>query len=233
MRAISYRRILGRVLPRRCALCGTRITEHALCEGCLDDLPVIASPRCVVCAAPSPGGSICGSCLKSPPRFDETRVGSRYAFPVDSLVRSLKYRGALAEAGALAEVLARALWGSPRPDLVVPVPLSPARERERGFNQALEIARCLPSPWLDTVEDGVIARTRETPPQAALPLAERATNVRGGFEARRELSGLTVAVVDDVMTSGATLDAVADALKRAGARRVVNWVVARTPAPGE
>lgn len=221
------------MLPRRCVLCGARIAEHALCEGCLADLPLVASPRCSVCAAPSPGGSICGACLKSPPRFDETQVGSRYAFPVDTLVRSLKYRGALAEAGALADVLARALWNCTKPDLVVPVPLSPARERERGFNQSLEIARCLPSPWVDGIVEGVIVRTRDTPPQAALPLSARATNVRRGFEARRDLSGLTVAVIDDVMTSGATLDAVADALKRAGARRVVNWVVARTPAPGE
>lgn len=231
MRAPDFRALLARAVPKRCALCGTRGVEGGLCASCTADLPRPPAPRCPVCAAPSPTGATCGACLTSPPRFDATFVGCSYAFPADALIRALKYRGTLAAAGALAEVLAPALWTAPVPDLVVPIPLSAARERERGFNQSLEIARCLPPRWRQPVDPAALVRIQDTPPQAALPLADRARNVKGAFRASRPLDGLSIALVDDVMTTGATLDAAAAALRAAGAREVVAWVVARTPPP--
>lgn len=231
MRAPDFRALLARAVPKRCALCGTSGVEGGLCVHCTTDLPPLPVPCCPVCAAPSPTGATCGACLKAPPRFDATFVGCSYAFPVDALIRALKYRRTLAAAGALAEVLARGLWGAPAPDLVVPVPLSAERERARGFNQSLEIARCLPARWRRAIDAAALVRTHDTPPQAALPLVDRARNVKGAFRAARTLDAMSIALVDDVMTTGATLDAAAAALKAAGARDVVAWVVARTPPP--
>jgi ComF family protein len=110
-------------------------------------------------------------------------------------------------------------------DCVIPVPLSAARLRTRGYNHAAEIARHLRPAKLDLA---LCVRTRDTPPQMDLPYDERRRNVRGAFRCTRALAGESVAVVDDVMTTGATLDEIASVLKTAGAARVVNWVVART-----
>jgi ComF family protein len=118
-------------------------------------------------------------------------------------------------------------------DFVLPVPLAPARLRARGFNQALEIARHVARATGTRLEPGLAERSRDTASQAELPHAERARNVRGAFRSMRALEGAVVALVDDVMTTGATLDELAATLKRAGAARVVNWVVARTPAPAD
>jgi len=114
---------------------------------------------------------------------------------------------------------------------IVPVPLSRKRLRERGFNQAVEIARPIARAARKPVELALLERARDTPPQFDLPWAERRRNVRGAFTATRTLIDATVAVVDDVMTTGATLDEIAATLKAAGAARVVNWVVARTLPP--
>jgi ComF family protein len=147
-----------------------------------------------------------------------------YEFPADALVHALKFRGELALAGVLGELLSQRI-STLEVDCVVPVPLSSARLRQRGYNHAAEIARHLAPRKLDLA---LCERSRDTPPQMDLPFAERQRNVRGAFRCTRELAGASVAVVDDVMTTGATLNEVARTLKAAGAARVVNWVVART-----
>lgn len=182
---------------------------------------------CPVCALPTPNSDVCGACLKRAPNFDATSAVFRYEFPLDRLIQSLKYSHHLASAGFLGKVLTQVPLPF-RPDLIVPVPLSSARLAERGFNQALEIARPL-SRMLDLpVEVGHIHRRRDTSPQAALPWKQRAKNVRHAFECELDLSGRAVLVVDDVMTTGATLDELARTLKAHGAARVGNLVVART-----
>jgi ComF family protein len=148
-----------------------------------------------------------------------------YAFPADTLVHAFKFRGELALAPYLAAMLAARLSGE-RVDLVVPVPLSAQRLRARGYNQAAEIARRL--EVAAPVELFLCERARDTAAQSELPWAERRRNVRGAFRCTRPIHGAAVAVVDDVMTTGATLDEIASVLKKAGAARVVNWVVART-----
>jgi ComF family protein len=206
-----------------CFLCRGAARE-VLCEECRAELPANASPCCPRCAAGSPQGATCGRCLSSPPAYDATVAAFSYAFPVDVLIHALKFRGELALAPYLGKILfqqAKAM------DLVVPVPLSAARLRERGYNQSVEIARALGRP----LETALCTRTRDTPEQAALPLAERRRNVKGAFACARRLEGKSVAVVDDVMTTGATLEELAATLKAAGAARVENWVLARTPAP--
>ncbi|NWG31826.1 MAG: ComF family protein [Rhodocyclaceae bacterium] len=218
--------LLDILLPRACLLCGAR--AHAvLCEGCAADLPWLDAPLCPVCATPlAAPAQACGACLKAPPAFAASLAPLRYAFPVDGLVQDLKFGCRLASA----DFFSRCMLAGPRPagDLLMPVPLSRQRLRERGFNQALEIARPLARALGLPLDTTGLVRERDTLPQSRLPWRARQGNVRYAFTCRRDLTGLTVIVVDDVMTSGATLEAVARTLKAHGARRVVNWVAART-----
>lgn len=180
---------------------------------------------CPRCALASPGGALCGRCLASPPHYDATVAALAYAFPADALIHALKFRGELALAPLLAELLLQRIRQGERIDLILPVPLSVRRLRERGYNQSAEIARGLAQAT--PLELFLCERSRDTAAQTELPWSERQRNVRGAFRCARRVGG-TVAVVDDVMTTGATLNEVALALKQAGAARVVNWVVART-----
>jgi|SRR5262245_8111121 len=206
-----------------CYLCRGAARE-LLCAACDADLPRLAPPRCPRCALDSPRGEVCGRCLSDAPHYDATVAVLSYEFPADALVHALKFRGELALAGLLGALLFQRISGS-EVDHVVAVPLSDSRLRSRGYNHAAEIARRVGGGKLDL---GLCVRSRDTPPQMELPYAERRRNVRGAFRCTRALAGACVAVVDDVMTTGATLDEVASALKSAGAARVVNWVVART-----
>jgi ComF family protein len=195
-----------------------------LCSACIADLPALPE-RCPRCALPSPGGSVCGSCLSSPPHFDGTAARWLYEFPCDRLVQALKYRAWLPLAGFFARSLASE--GQPEVDIVVPMPLHPRRLAERGFNQALEIARTFAVHTGIRLDARGVRRIRDTAPQPALPYEERARNVRGAFACDLDVSGRSVGVVDDVMTTGATLNELARVLKRAGASRVENLVIAR------
>ncbi|MCU0870371.1 MAG: double zinc ribbon domain-containing protein [Burkholderiales bacterium] len=225
---------LRRLAGATCLLCSDPAADRALCEGCFDDLPWIdAATRCPVCALPSPGAARCAACAAHPPAFDATVAAVDYAWPVDALVPALKYAHRLAVAGAMAEMLGRAVRGHPVPDHVVPLPLSAARLRERGFDQATEIVRLLPPHLAARVHLAALHRVRDTPPQAGLARVARERNLIGAFVARPVVAGRRIALVDDVMTSGATLHHAASALKAAGAAAVQAWVVARTPAPSD
>ena len=199
-----------------------------LCAACAAELPRLAGELCPRCALPSPRAAQCGRCLTEPPEYDATIAALAYDFPADALVQALKFRGELALAPFLGKLLRRAILEPPHVDWVIPVPLSSARLRERGYNQAVEIARHVRP---EKLELSLCVRERDAVPQMQLPWAERQRNVRGAFRCTRLLADATVAVVDDVMTTGATLDEMARTLKRAGAARVVNWVVARTLPP--
>lgn len=152
----------------------------------------------------------------------------RYAYPVDRLVQALKFHGRLAIASFFADALASLVEPADVVDVVIPMPLHPSRLTERGFNQAAEIARHLTRRLGTRLAFQGASRIRRTLPQANLPLDERSRNVRGAFACTLDLTDARVAVVDDVMTTGATLGELAKVLKRAGAARVENWVVART-----
>ena len=179
-----------------------------------------------------PMAEVCGECLRKPPAFDRVVSAVSYAFPVDAAIQRLKYGLDLALVPPLAALLARAVSAGPRPDLLLPMPLGPARLRERGFNQAAELARYVAVALDLPLSLEASRRTRETAPQTSLPFDERARNIRNAFAAGPSVAGLHVAVVDDVLTTGATLDALATALRRAGAREVPGWVLARTPRGG-
>jgi len=176
---------------------------------------------------PSPDAAVCGTCLRAAPAFDATLAVWRYDFPVDRLVHSLKYQGNLPVARLLGEALAGRVAGQ-RVDAIVPMPLARERLTRRGFNQAVEIARPAAAAGRLALATALVERIRDTANQADLPLAERERNVRGAFACRADVDGWRIAVVDDVMTTGASLAEVAGCLKRAGAAWIENWVVGRT-----
>jgi len=226
----------GRALASaRCLLCHAPCRTCPVCHACSREFPRLVQPLCDQCATPLPHARQCGACLAKPPRFDRLIAPFVYAFPIDALIHALKYGRRLVATRPLAEALAAVV--DERADLIVPMPLSATRLRERGFNQAQEIARVVGRMSDTEVATDLCRRVMETPPQAALPWKARAANVRGAFVCDRDLSGARVAVVDDVVTTGATLNELARVLKRAGAAHVSGWSVARavrhavTPGP--
>jgi len=211
------------ILGQRCLLCDAEAAQP-VCAECERHLPGLP-PQCPCCALPGPGSAVCGACLAHPPAFDATAALWPYAFPVDRLILAFKFHARLQLAAWFAAALAPRAAGV---DRLVALPLHRSRLAERGFNQAHEVARRLASlTGIALLERGV-SRQRPTGEQASLPHDERANNVRGAFACSADLAGLRIAVVDDVMTTGATLQEFAVALKRAGAARVANLVLART-----
>ncbi|MEP7301785.1 MAG: ComF family protein [Caldimonas sp.] len=225
--------------PSLCAVCHGW-GKGRICAECRDRFgPVVA--RCRRCALPAAGGVVeCGACLAAPPSFDAAFARVDYAFPWDRLIPAFKFHAALDLAPIFAEAIVEARHGggtgAPVP-LIVAVPLSEARLRERGYNQAWEVARRVARRLGAVADSSLLLRLRDTPHQLALPPDERAANVRGAFavEPRRlgAVRGRTIAVVDDVLTTGSTLAEIARTLKLAGAARVEGWVVARTPRPDD
>jgi len=197
-------------------------------------------PRCSICALPSPLGATCGHCIKTPPHFQHTVAVFSYAFPLDKLIHALKYGERLELVNSFADQLAQR--AQTRPDHIIPMPLHPARLRERGFNQSLELARRVGKNLNIPVQLNSVQRVRDTPPQSSLSRQARNKNMRQAFAYTQDigvqnlaginllgenLTGQHVAIVDDVMTSGASLNEVARVLREAGAREVSAWVVAR------
>jgi len=213
-----------------CFLCRGAAAE-LLCAECDAELPRLGAGLCPRCALDSAGGALCGRCLARAPHYDATVAALAYRFPADVLVQALKFRAELALAPLLGELLAARLGGAGGATHLVPVPLARERLAARGYNQALEIGRTVARATGARLAPGLCERLRDTRAQTDLPPEERARNVRGAFRAPKLLEGFSIAVLDDVMTTGATLDEISRTLKAAGAARVVNWVVARTPAP--
>jgi ComF family protein len=224
-----------RLLPGQCAVCRSWGYTR-LCGACLQRYAPQRA-RCVRCglALPSPALVRCGRCALHPPPLDRTVAALDYAFPWRGLLQRFKFHEGLELREALAERMLQAASdaGDAHADLLLPVPLSEHRLRERGYNQSQVLARALARRLRLPCPDGLLLRVRDAARQARLPLAERVANVRGVFAVeplrRAELQGRAVAVVDDVMTSGATLFEVARVLRAAGASSVQAWVLARTP----
>lgn len=237
-------------MPSCCALCN-QSGKRIICEGCNQHYFSDCPPRCRQCAnplprlnGPGPGPALCGNCLKRPRAFDATIVACDYAAPTDQLILALKFGGRLALAPMFAQMLrdvillqassAQPTLSADLPDILTAVPLSAQRLQQRGFNQALEIAKPL-APMLGlNLQHGLLLRQRDTPPQSQVPeLEQRRRNLRQAFAvppaAMQYIHGRHIGVVDDVMTSGETLHALATTLRRHGARRITNFVFARTP----
>jgi ComF family protein len=222
---------LSSILPSQCAVCHGWPAQ-AVCEACVARFAQPQS-RCQGCALPVPPGvARCGACIKSPPPLDLCLTALSYAYPWDDLIGRYKFGDRPGWAGTLALLLRSAPWVEPaldEADLVLPMPLSPQRLRQRGFNQALALARQLaPARTAATL----LLRLRDTPAQSALPRQSRLRNVRGAFGLAagraHEVAGRRSVLVDEVMTSGASLFAAAQTLRDAGAAHITGLVLART-----
>ncbi|CAJ0684469.1 MAG: ComF family protein [Ralstonia sp.] len=231
-----FRTGLRHLLPCACALCGA-VQGGLVCSGCIGDLaPQLHRRRCIQCAIALESRHTarhCHACLAGAPDFDATVVIADYDWPLDHLVTGLKFRAQLPLAAWLAGQLGSALAAAPGdlPDVLLPVPLSPARLHSRGYNQAWEIARRLAHQLNIPAHVNALHRVRDNPAQATLDRAERLTNLLGAFVVAEpaRIVGHHIGVVDDVMTTGTTLGEIATQLKRAGASRVTNVVALRTP----
>jgi ComF family protein len=230
---LNIRSIFKQIFPFTCLLCGANSGTGQLCGACRADLPWHRLPQCPQCAILTPDGQVCGACLKHPPAFDRSRAALAYAFPLDRLIPRLKYNGQLAIAPALGECLAAAVAPGHAPDFLIPMPLHARRIRERGFNHATEIAREAAKRLDLPLDAESCQRIRDTPPQMGLKHDARRRNVRGAFICTGDVRGKRIALVDDVMTTGTSLDELAATLKQAGALEVETWVVARTLPPGD
>lgn len=222
---------LAAAAPARCAACG-RWPSEPVCPSCRERF-ARPRPRCARCALPLPAGAReCGACLRDPPPLDACHCAVDYGYPWSGLLAQYKFQDQPGWAGTFAALL-RAVPGVAlalaQADLLLPLPLAGHRLAQRGFNQAVELARRLDARKLDT---GLLLRLRETAPQAALQRRQRLANVRDAFGVeplrQAELRGRRVVLVDDVMTSGASLYAAARALRSAGAAHLTGLVVART-----
>ncbi|APA70148.1 ComF family protein [Janthinobacterium sp. 1_2014MBL_MicDiv] len=224
------------LLPAQCALCGMGCAE-VLCPPCRAQYLGQLRPRCRLCANPlDDAAKLCGRCLRQRPAYDATITAFDYAAPVDQLLLQLKFGARLALAPLLAQLLYVAIqqqsdWE--RPQLLCPVPLGPARLAERGFNQALEIARPLARLLQLPLQPRLALRLRETRAQSGVAPQERQANLAHAFAIAPDyvalLQGCHVGIVDDVMSSGHTVNALAAACKGAGAGKVSILAVARTP----
>ena len=215
---------LDRIFKQNCLLCASPETNnHALCEACLNELPYSPASSCPQCGLSS-NGLICGSCLNSTPDFDATHAVFIYTFPIDAMMQRYKYGNMLHLSKTFGQLLAQKT-NCDTVDLIIPMPMHPARLKERGFNQALEIAKILGKEKLDYKS---AIRQKLTPPQASLPFKERVKNIKGAFQVNNDLTGKRIAIIDDVMTTGASLNELAKTLKKAGASHVECWIVART-----
>jgi ComF family protein len=233
--ATLFARLVDTLLPPRCALCGLASGRRAVCAGCCADLPWLKW-TCVRCGLPlGPGQSRCapGDC-ELPPGSPVTRLRAplAYDYPVDRLVLRAKFGRALPVCQALGELLVEGLHpqaaaGGP-PPLVVPIPLHWQRQRSRGFNQAAEIARAVARATGWPLRPDVLRRPRPTREQSGLTAPARRRNLRRAFSVAGDVEGCAVLLVDDVITTGVTVEGAAAALAAAGAAAIEAWAVART-----
>lgn len=215
--------------PPLCALCAQPgIADRDLCSGCWYELPR-NTPCCQRCALPLQlEGALCGACSRTPPPFERSVIPFRYEPPFDHLLQQLKFHQRLQLAPLLGQLLAEAVAqrSEPLPALLLPVPMHPRRVRRRGYNQALELARRVSVELGIPFSGRLCRRVRHTPAQTTLQGRERRRNLRGAFTVEGSLPR-HVAIVDDVVTTGATVQEFARSLRRAGAETIEVWACAR------
>lgn len=215
-------------MPSSCLLCEDQININgALCPACLSDLAYIAN-ACGRCGSPLAKTALCGNCMRTPPFFDGIVSAYAYRYPLTDLIQALKYKQKLIVARELGLRLAQKIILNNRalPDCIIPIPLHRRRFIGRGYNQAHEISRVLASQLQLPIDNGLVRRARPTRPQFELSAKQRHKNVTGAFVLLREPGYKTVAIVDDIVTTGATVNEVARLLKGAGVQNVAVWTCA-------
>lgn len=215
------------LLPKNCLLC-LAPCEGDLCFACQESLPRLPSNHCPLCLLPMMNSRICGHCLTHNPAWTRAIAALQYTFPVDALIRSLKYQENLSLAPVLANLLTAKLNHFPLPDFIIPVPLHPAKLQERGFNQTIEIGRHVSKHIRAPMLPQACVRAKDTLSQTELSWKKRRGNMQNAFKCITRFEQKHVALLDDVMTSGATLNELAKSVRQQGASEVSVWVIART-----
>ena len=218
------------LFPQNCYLCNALAGRHAVCADCRSDCLPHTEYACPICAYPTAQADICGHCLRHPPAYQRTIAGYGYEFPLDKLIHGLKYHHQFALVDTLIAPLLDNISASAQrhPDAIVAMPLHPQRLRERGYNQSQLLATSLSRQLAIPLLTHACKRHRNTRPQTGLPLTERHANIKNAFSAdTRQVAGKHIAIIDDVMTTGSTLNSLAHSLVEAGASEVSCWVVAR------
>ena len=227
---MNTRSWIDHLFPTRCLLCGSRAGNmRNLCDGCHHDLPVMSGAGCVQCALPLARPGVCGQCQQQRPAFTSTIAALRYEGSCETLVHRFKFGAEQAAGKILATALAQRTARVEHPDMLVPIPLSVQRLRSRGFDHSWELARWVAKILGLSTDFVCVRRTSDHVPQSSLTTwAARRRNVSGVFHVEpSRIDGKYITIVDDVMTSGATVNSLARQLMRAGARRVDVWVPCR------
>lgn len=229
-------KIMDYLYPHFCALCQQRCHSLYLCQACIDDLPR-NSTCCSRCAVPMPvdSGGVCGECLKQPPPFECVHSPFVYAQPMRWLIAQFKFNHKLYLGEALGELFSNFIREQSRltwPQAIVPVPLHPRRLRERGFNQAEVLARAVSRQLSLKTDAGVCCRSQYGEPQTRLAAKQRRLQVGKAFECSDIVKYQSIAIIDDVVTTGSTVAALTRELKRHGVERVQVWSLARAAKPG-
>ena len=214
-----------------CVLCNDLAKEISLCDACRQDLPKIHS-SCYQCGLPfeeQVEETLCGQCQQSLPSIDYLISSLAYDYPVDYLVSQLKFNRNLVYAKILSKLLLDTLQSQQyeHPELIIPVPLHKKRLRKRGFNQALEIARPIAKTFNIPIEKHAIRRVKQTEAQSLLNATERKKNLHHSFSLTKSITAKHVVIIDDVVTTGATVFELADLLKKSGVEKVGVWTIAR------
>jgi ComF family protein len=219
--------------PASCAVCGfDSDTSLDICSQCRDTLPynTLACTRCALPLEFESESAVCGQCLSSAPEFNQAFSLLHYARPTDHLIQAMKFNGKLRFANLLGGLLADALSArktTPLPQVILPVPLHTTRQRDRGFNQALEIARPVSKALKIPLKFNSCIRTRPTLAQSTLNAKKRRANIRGAFKMTENLNVQHVAIIDDVITTGQTVNEMARTLKQQGIENIEVWSIAR------
>lgn len=234
------RDMAGTFWPPSCAVCGSNPCEDRggrLCRGCARSLSYLSPPYCPVCGRPFPKGTspvrdACGFCLQYRPHFDAARARCLYKGTMSHAIKEFKFNSRRHYRALLEEIILEAAAELPdigEAALVVPVPLHPSRLRERGFNQAVDLARPVARSAGAELAIGCLVRRRATKPQYGLTIKQRRRNVKGAFQATDpfRVRGKTVVLVDDIITTGATVEECSRVLKKAGAEKVLVAALAR------
>ncbi|MBY4678533.1 ComF family protein [Marinobacterium arenosum] len=217
---------------QHCILCHLQPAPEGICPACRQDLPWLrlSCPRCALPRSLS-SDAPCGHCQRRPPAYDRIQAACRYQFPIDQLISAIKYHRCVQYLPALSRLLAQRLVDSkPMPQLLVAVPMHSDKLYQRSYNQAWLLARHLSRQLQIPLANDLLCKVRPTAQQMGLSRVERQRNLRGSFAlSRQQALPQHVALIDDVMTTGTTMEEIARLLKYHGVSRVEGWVIARTP----
>jgi len=219
--------LYSKLFPIPCFLCGTPSQHWAVCDQCIAAFPLLGS-ACQRCAMPLQTGSICGKCLSSPPQQDLSFSTLRYTDAVKLCVTAFKYQQQLQFSSLFAHLMSRSLNTRDNlPELLIPIPLHPIKIRQRGYNQAAELAKDLSQRLGIPHTTSLLSRVKNTLPQSSLPFKQRRHNLRHAFRCKTTVAPKHIAIIDDVMTSGFTSNEAAKTLRQQGAEIIEVWTIAR------